>query len=373
MSLFYFASILAASVTASPEIHAKRQAINPTIKGTPQVIGNLADPALNRDSCGSTLFGTRALWVCRDSQHYDSDGIPNLPLFTSSASWTDLTPGGGSNLTMYGQNNDQSFYPLVPGNCDSNQAGVCPDGTRYPLWANSPPLVTSTSDDLVVGYTWVGNYHISGLTNLIANPAVTLYKVSYTPGADGLPTSEIVNSAFWAENDIPYGNYGSLNQDDVLYLWGQGSNGKVALAKVSADQVDNSSQYQYYVNGDWTSTKPAISDDSAYIESSSAGGQGTYYYSNPWASYVWIGQASSSVSADFYITTAPAPEGPWAEPVNFYSGVNGNYSLGAYTLQANPALSSAEDNVIYLTYTKTDAVGDNVALYTTPLIKVEWE
>jgi hypothetical protein len=162
-------------------------------------------------------------------------------------------------------------------------------------------------------------------------------------------------------------------QGGTAYLWGQGSDKNVALARVPVSSIEDASQYEFYVNGAWTSNKPALGNTAAKIDNASAGGQGTYYYSQAWQSYVWIGQAGISVSADFYITTAPAPEGPWIQPIHFYSGVNGNFSLGAYSLQANPGLSPADQNEIYLTYTKTDAVGDNVALYTTPLILVQWE
>ncbi|KAJ5763706.1 hypothetical protein N7533_002387 [Penicillium manginii] len=329
-------SLLAASLAhialAFPNSQERRAYIKPVVKGTPQVVGILADSSLNRDSCGSSLFGDRALWVCRDTQHYDSDGIPNLPIFTSSASWSDLVTGGGSQLTMYGDNQDNSFYPLVPGNCDDNQAGICSDGTRYPLWANAPPLVTSSDSSGTTGYTWISNSHISGLSDLIPHPSVALYRVSYTTGASGLPKVELINEAFWAENDIPFGTYGGVVQDDVVYIWGQATGG------LCESRTRTRCQRRGQIG-----------------------------------SFVWIGQASNSVSADFYITTSPAPEGPWTEPVQFYSGVNGNYSLGAYTLQANPALSLPDSNEVYLTYTKTDAVGDNVALYTTPLIRVEWE
>lgn len=350
------------------------ESISPAVKRTPQVIGILADASLNRDSCGSSLFGNRALWVCRDTQHYDSDGIPNLPIFTSSASWSDLVTGGGSQLSLYGDNQDNSFYPLVPGNCDDNQAGTCSDGTRYPLWANAPPLVIGKNNsDTVIGYTWIMNSHISGLSDIIQHPSVALYRVAYTNDANGLPKAELINPAFWTENEVPFGTYGGVVKDDLVYIWGKGANSSVNIARVPIVDVEDRAKYEFYVNGDWTTTRPELGDETAAIENASAGGQGTYYFSNPWKSFVWIGQASNSVSADFYITTAPAPEGPWTKPVQFYSGVNGNYSLGAYTLQANPALSSPDANEIYLTYTKTDAVGDNVALYTTPLIHVEWE
>lgn len=374
MKFSLLAACLVHITLAVPSNQEKRDSTKPVVKGTPQVVGILADPSLNRDSCGSSLFGDRALWVCRDTQHYDSDGIPNLPIFTSSASWSDLVTGGGSQLTMYGDNQDNSFYPLVPGNCDDNQAGICSDGTRYPLWANAPPLVTSSdSSGTTTGYTWISNSHISGLSDLIQHPSVALYRVTYTSGASGPPKAELINQAFWAENDIPFGTYGGVVQDDIVYIWGQATGGSVNLARVPVANVEDKSKYEFYVNGGWTTTQPELGDGAATMENASAGGQGTYYFSNHWKSFVWIGQASNSVSADFFITTSPAPEGPWTEPVKFYSGVNGNYSLGAYTLQANPALSLPDSNEIYLTYTKTDAVGDNVALYTTPLILVEWE
>ncbi|CAI7569875.1 unnamed protein product [Penicillium pancosmium] len=352
MKFSLLAACLVHITLAVPSNQEKRDSTKPVVKGTPQVVGILADSSLNRDSCGSSLFGDRAF----------------------SASWSDLVTGGGSQLTMYGDNLDNSFYPLVPGNCDDNQAGICSDGTRYPLWANAPPMVTSSdSSGTTTGYTWISNSHISGLSDLIQHPSVALYRVTYTSGASGLPKAELVNQAFWAENDIPFGTYGGVVQDDVVYIWGQATGGSVNLARVPVANVEDKSKYEFYVNGGWTTTQPELGDGAATIENASAGGQGTYYFSNHWKSFVWVGQVSNSVSADFFITTSPAPEGPWTEPIKFYSGVNGNYSLGAYTLQANPALSLPDSNEIYLTYTKTDAVGDNVALYTTPLILVEWE
>lgn len=378
MKSFLSASALTTLAQAA-SLAPRADPVNPIVKGTPSVVGILADLDLNRDSCGSVKFDTRALWVCRDSSHYDSNGIPLLSLITSTASWTEIdSVNGGSELSMYGENNDLSFYPIPDGQCNDNQAAMCDDSSRYPKWADSPPLVTSTnSDGSIVAYTWVVNSHIRpDLSDLVADPSVTLYRVEYQPGNevdDALPAVTLVDEAFWAENEIAYGAYGSWVRDDTAYLWGQTSGGTVALARVSAVDVENKSSYEYWSNGNWTSEQPSINDTSVGIPNASAGGQGTYYYSDAWQSYVWIGQPAYSVSADFFITTAPEPQGPWIEPVKFYTGETGNFSLGAYTLQANPALTGEGKNEIYLTYTKTDSVGDDVALYTTPIIHVEWE
>lgn len=361
---------LALTAAALPSTK-KRDSSNPTVKGEPEVIGLLADPNLNRDSCGSSKYGDRALWLCRDSQHYDEDGVPILPLISDTASWTDILPEGGSNLLMYGDNQDQPFLPLL--NCTDNVAGACDDGSRYAVWPDSPPLVTSDDNSTAISYVWNRNIHINGLEDLIPDPSVALYRLTYNYGDDGLPEVEVVDEKFWEENAIPYGAYGSLVHDDTAYLWGKGSDGAVSLARVPTASVEDKSTYEYYVNGEWTGDVPSFGDDGVDLENASAGGQGTYYYSDPWESYVWIGQETVSVSADFFITTAPEPQGPWIEPINFHSAETGNDTLGAYTLQANPALTAPGANEIYLTYTKTDKVSDDVALYTMPLIHVEWE
>jgi len=84
-------------------------------------------------------------------------------------------------------------------------------------------------------------------------------------------------------------------------------------------------------------------------------------------------KAGLSVSADFFITTANSITGPWEESVNFYSGQTGTYPLGAYSLQAHPGFNDAgvKTNNIYLTHTKNDQLED-WAVYTTPLIYIEW-
>jgi hypothetical protein len=117
-------------------------------------------------------------------------------------------------------------------------------------------------------------------------------------------------------------------QGGTAYLWGQGSDKNVALARVSVGSIEDASQYEFYVNGSWTSKKPALGNTAAKIENASAGGQGTYYYSQPWQSYVWIGQAGISVSADFYITTAPHQRALGSSQFIFIRGLMGIFLWG---------------------------------------------
>ncbi|TRX90441.1 hypothetical protein FHL15_008610 [Xylaria flabelliformis] len=378
-----FGSLLLEGVSSTV---LQKRAFTPTVKSA-TVIGNVADPAINRDSCGSTRIGNRAFWTCRDSQPYNSAGVPVLPIWSSSASWSNFNADGTPALQQYGGGGSRNpYFPYQSDECNSNSAGSCSDGTRYALWPDSPPLVTSTVNNVVTAYTWIRKQHIKSESSYVLtlkyfstndpNPAVSLYKLTYNLGTsdqNALPTVTLVNENFWVYGSIPYGNYGNVIKDGIAYLFGQPSNGVLSLAKVPVGSIENVGAYQYWVNGAWTSTRPRIGDANIQISNGSAGGQGTYYFSTYWNKWVWIGQASISVSADFFITTADSITGPWATPVKFYSGQSGSYFLGAYSLQAHPGLgkSGTSTNDIYISYTKNDNF-QNTQKYSTPLIHIVW-
>ncbi|KAI8955280.1 hypothetical protein F4801DRAFT_602871 [Xylaria longipes] len=360
-----FSSLLLEGVSSTV---LQKRAFTPTVKSA-TVVGNVADPAINRDSCGSTRIGTRAFWTCRDSQPYDSNGVPILPIWASSASWSDFNADGTPGLQQYGGGSSRNpYFPYTTGECNGNSAGICDDGTRYAIWPDSPPLVASTTNNIATAYTF---------STKDPDPATSLYKLTYdlgTSDSNALPTVTLVNENFWAYGSIAFGNYGYVIKDGIAYLFGQPSNGVVSLAKVPVGSIEDQAQYQYWVNGVWTSSRPGINDANISIPNVSAGGQGTYYFSTYWNKFVWIGQAGISVSADFFITTADSITGPWESPVNFYSGQSGSYALGAYTLQAHPGLNpggSTSTNEIYISYTKNDVL-DNTSLYSTPLIHIQW-
>lgn len=397
-TILLIAGLAAQALSAPlPQQLQTRAEVRPKVKSTTHV-ANVTDPSLSRDSCASSRVGGRTLWTCRDTTLYDvSKDECSLPLITNSASWTnlDMTKGGpyletgavgagssGSNhiLKMYGNNaySLNTYFPVLEDECPSN--GVCQDSSRWAIWPDQPPVITeSTMDGGATGYTWVQKSHLRELTSLNAEPAHTLYKTSYIPGADpnALPTVSVVDTQFWHEGEIGFGQYGSLVRDNTLYLYGQTDASKgTVLAKVPTSSVEDRPAYQYYVNGAWTSTMPSINDTSAILPNAGAGGQGTFYYSSHYQSYVWIGQQAISASADFYMTTAPSPEGPWIEPYLIYQGKNGDNPIGGYSLQAHPALlpsSDASEKGIYLTWTQQYEKTTYAAVYNTPLVWLEFE
>lgn len=120
----------------------------PKVKGQPQLLGLVGDPALNRDSGGSARFGDRVLWTYRDTQLCGSDGkVQPLPIITSTASWTDYDPRGAPSLQSTGNADklnttvlrqygatpkDCAYFPVAiegSGKC----AGERADGSRNPF------------------------------------------------------------------------------------------------------------------------------------------------------------------------------------------------------------------------------------------------
>ena len=373
----------------------------PTVKSA-EILGNASDDTVNRDSCGTARIFDRALWVCRDTQPNLAPGHPQLyPVYSSSASWADFYLNESPSIALYGGDHAYSaYYPLAKDECPPpgamvsecpptgscpgplNLEGLCSDREkRYALWPDSPPLVSTQVDLLApetTAYTWIKKSFIGlDLTTYVNDPATSLYKVSYNLlnwDRNSLPETQLVDEEFWEQNAFPYGAYGNVVKDDVAYLLAQPSNRVVALARVPAQSMAQKSAYEFYANGTWTREIPGLNDTGVNIPNISAGGQGTYFYSYYWNKFVWIGQASPSVTADFFITVADKMEGPWEEPYHFYSGINGDYFLSAYSLVAHPALSPGGkviNNEVYISYTKND-VGFGTNIYTQPLIKITW-
>lgn len=390
----------AATATAFPSKDVKRD-VQPVIPEVlkAELIANVTDPRLSRDSCTSTRIRSRTLWTCRDTMAYDPEKDDEvLPLVVNTAAWTDFnrdgTPrivrngpvGSGSNgsnpiLQMYGKPELASkapFYPIKQADaCTLTSGGRCSDGTRTVVWQDSAPMVQSSkANGKTIAFTWIANWHIDKLKALVKEPSYSLYKMVYDNRSEDrelLPTNTLVDAKFWAPGEIGYGAYGRVVRGGWAYLYGQGLYRNTALAKVPVGKVADKKAYQYYVNGTWTASRPRISDPSTWIPNAGAGKQGRFYYSEYFSSYMWIGQRNMSLDADFYLTTAPAPEGPWIKPFLIYQGQNGDSFLPSYSLQAHPALlKSGREKGIYLTWTQGWAK-ETYGSYVSPLVYVTFK
>lgn len=388
-------ALLVTLTVMPPALSFKRDgAGNPVLKAA-WLRGQAIDPTLNRDGCGSTAWAGRTLWVCRDTQMVYANGTIEVGVWDGSASYSNMTtagpafvpiPQGGevednagyrSELLLYGDNHDAPFYVLSDEFCGNNSAGRCPDGDRYPRSPDSPPLVTSHSrDGSITAYTWVKNKLHHDNVNVIPDPSTALYRVTWSAAVEGadsavLPKTHFVNATFFQENQFAYGAAGNIIVDSTAYLWAQSFRGAAtALARVEVSSIEDLSRYEYYVGGAWTSDMPKSVNAKDADLKCTAGGQGTFYHSDAWSCYVWIGGQGSETDGKFYVSTAPAPEGPWTTPSHFLTVPLGNYTgIPTYGFQAHPDLvPSKSSGDVYISYTKKMTTG-----YQTPLYLIEWD
>ncbi|KAJ6457781.1 hypothetical protein C8R47DRAFT_1028820 [Mycena vitilis] len=347
--------------------------------------GNIIDPGLNRDSCTSTLWSNNVLWVCRDTQQFLKNGSIGHELIANTVSWAEF-PTSPSHPQPLRVSSPQGFGPLFYGfaanecpqvGCGNNVCGpgVCGENSRWVGWPDTTPLVTYRGPfGVVEAWGFMAKQHLNGLEvlNVTGN---ALYRVTTThPGENTVPSTKMINEAFWSPTEIGYGTAANMVHDGFAYLWGGTPSRQLAVARadLSRGSLADRKIYEYYVNGTWTRKTPLFTDSGIVLGNTSAK-QGTIYWSSKWQSFVWIG-GDEFPDANALISTAPKPEGPWTTPIQFYSGAVGNGTLPAYSALAHPSFTDGTGNYIFISWTKTHpdpATGFDV--YTQPLVRVDWK
>ncbi|KAF8186586.1 hypothetical protein K438DRAFT_2019814 [Mycena galopus ATCC 62051] len=349
-------------------------AVTPVVASTTSY-GSLVSSGLSRDSCTSSAWSGNALWVCRDTEQITSSGQVILPVIANTASYSPLpnAPTDPQPLVLSSpQGFGSLYYPLEADECPPY--GVCSDGTRWVGWPDTGPVVTFSFDGDVNAYAFIARQHLSGLTVVNAPVSYTLYHV-ISESAGSIPTASVLVSSFWSTTQIGYGSAASVVNNGYAYLYGATSSGHLAVARAALTDflgaLDDKSVYEYYVDGAWTATAPLSTDSTIPLPNTSSA-QGTIYWSPKWSSYVWIG-GDGFPDANFYISTAPNPEGPWTAATLFYTGVVGVGSLPAYSAVAHPSLTDGTGDYIFISWTRTITDSAGVDVYDQPLVRVDWE
>ncbi|KAF7369401.1 hypothetical protein MVEN_00269100 [Mycena venus] len=349
-------------------------AVTPVVSSTTSY-GSLVSSGLTRDSCSSSSWSGNVLWVCRDTEQLSSSGQPLLPVVANTASFSPL-PNAPSNPQPLVLSSPQGFstpyYLLESDECPPY--GACSDGTRWVGWPDTGPVVTFRGGSgSANAYAFIARVHLNGLTQ-VNTPSYSLYHV-ISNSAGPIPSASLLVGSFWSSSQIGYGSAASVVNNGFAYLYGATPNGKLALARAAQTgflgALDDKTLYQYYVNGAWTSTAPSRTDSTIPIPNTSSA-QGTIYWSPKWSSYVWIG-GDGFPNANFYISTAPNPEGPWTASTKFYTGAVGTGSLPAYSAVAHPSLTDGTGNYIFISWTRTITNSAGAEVYDQPLVRVDWK
>ncbi|TBU32701.1 hypothetical protein BD311DRAFT_686942 [Dichomitus squalens] len=374
LRLTLFFALVASTCNAS--FHHRRQTAKPVVAST-TVYPSLNMQGLNRDSCVSVAWETnQALWVCRDTQQLQSNGSPGVGLIANTASYSGL-PSDKSNpqalMLTSPQGFGSLFYKLEASECPD--FGACSDGTRWVGWPNTGPVVTFSFNGAISAYQFLARQNLKGLS-VTNTPDYSLYHVtSQTADASKIPTTNMDISGFWTGNQVGYGNDASVVANGYAYLYGATPSGGLAVARAALTgtlgTLEDRSLYQFYVNGKWQTAIPN-KNDSGITLANTRSAQGTVYFSKRWNSFVWIG-GDGFPNANFYISTAPNPEGPWTSPTLFYSGAVGDSGTLTYSTVAHPALTDGTGNYIFLSYSRTITNAQGFQVYDQPLIRVDWQ
>ncbi|KAJ7240803.1 hypothetical protein C8J57DRAFT_1438884 [Mycena rebaudengoi] len=266
------------------------------------------------------------LWTCRDTQLISSSGQVGSGVLANTATFSGMPSD---------KSNPQRLF------------GLCSDNSRWVGWPDTGPVVTFRgSSGQVNAYAFIAKLHLSGLS-VLSTPSFSLYHV-------------ISQTA------------GPLPATSVVYLYGGTSGGKLAVAGAARTgflgSLEDHSLYEYYVNGAWTRTIPA-SNNAGIVLPNTSSVQGTIYFSPKWQSFVWTG-GDGFPNANFFISTAPNPEGPWTVAKLFYSGAVGTGALPAYS---TPSLTDGTGNYIFISWTRIIPNAQKQDVYDQPLVRVDWQ
>ncbi|TBU37961.1 hypothetical protein BD309DRAFT_904328 [Dichomitus squalens] len=359
-----------------PAASYRLQNVNPAVANV-TIYPSLDMQGLNRDSCVSVAWEpNQPLWVCRDTQQLQSNGQPGIGVIANTASYSGI-PSDVSNPQALVLTSPQGFgslfYQLEADECP--EFGLCSDNSRWVGWPNTGPVVTFAFNGAVSAYQVLGRVHLNGLTQ-INDPDFSLYHVtSQTADPNTIPATNMSVSGFWTSDEVGYGNDASVVVNGYAYLYGATPSSGLAVARSALTgflgNLQDKSLYEYYVNGQWQAAVPGKNDSGVTLENTRSA-QGTVYFSDKWNSFVWIG-GDGFPNANFYISTAPNPEGPWTSPTLFYSGAVGDPNTLTYSTVAHPALTDGTGDYIFLSYSRVITNAEGVQVYDQPLLRVDWQ
>ncbi len=313
---------------------------------------------LGRDGGYSALFQGQSVWLYGDT-FLAKPNAQNFTLISDSwSSTSDLIAQGG--ITGFKEPFDSAGAPemLLPetqaeeafnaahngSNCQQ------PCGARWALWPASV-VVNPANNQALVFYMLV--YAQPGAFNFQAAGYSVASWQSLTTQPQRPTISPPVVSAhpdlLFNQNEPAFGS-ASLISGGVLYVYGCGiaTNGfdkGCRLGKVAPQNVLNRSAWSYYAgNGNWSSQ---ISDAISAFNAGSI-------LSVAWNNYLqlYLAVYSEPFSQDVVLRTAPAPEGPWSQPVKAFTAMQPSQG-NVYDAHAHSEYDAKGGQTIYVSYSRS--------------------
>jgi hypothetical protein len=322
-----------------------------TIPTNPDILG--------RDGGYSALFQGQSVWVYGDT-FLAQPNTQGFTLISDSWSYTsDLSARGG--ITGFQEPLDSAGAPVMllpetPAEQAFNAAhngSNCqqPCGARWALWPASV-VVNSESNQALVFYSLVsaqpGDFNFQSVGYSVAS----WQGLTYRPQRPTInpPVVPAHPDLLFNQNEPAFGS-ASLISNGVLYVYGCGvaTNGfdkGCRLGKVVApENVLNRSAWSYYAgNGSW----------SAQIGDAISAFSAASILSVAWNNYLqlYLAVYSEPFSQDVMLRTAPAPEGPWSQPVKAFTAMQPSQG-NVYDAHAHPEYDANGGQTIYVSYSRS--------------------
>jgi hypothetical protein len=313
---------------------------------------------LGRDGGYSVFFQGQSVWLYGDT-FLAQPNSQGFTLISDSWSYTsDLTAKGG--ITGFQEPFDSTGAPVMllpetPAEQAFNAAhngNNCqqPCGARWALWPASV-VVDSEGNRALVFYSLVsaqpGNFNFQS----VGYSVVTWHSLTDQPQRPTInpPVVPAHPDLLFSQNEPAFGS-ASLISNGELYVYGCGINTNgfdkgCRLGKVAPRNVLNRGAWSYYAgNGNWSSN----------IADAVAAFSGASILSVAWNDYLqqYLAVYSEPFSQDVMLRTAPAPEGPWSQPVKAFTAMQpaqGN----VYDAHAHSEYDANGGQTIYVSYSRS--------------------
>ena len=286
-------------------------------------LGKLADtaaPNLLRDGGASILLGGRVLWTFGDTI-FSPPAVDGSQLRSNTAALAQVASPLAVTEPLDAKGAPQQFVPFTAAEAAYNTQSGKPD-ERYALWPGAMVPIDANRALVFVDRLKV---HPGGLNfeDLSTDLAVV------TAGS----TTSTRAGALFAVPEALF-NHGAVVSGDRVYLYACTPGALCKVARAPLAQAQSRSAYEFYTGSDWSAditravkTVPGSTSGFSVIFSTALGR--------------FVAASTPGFSAEVELRTAPAPEGPWSDPVVAWTAPS-----AIYAVYLHPELASGTDLVV---------------------------
>ncbi len=304
-----------------------------------QDLGVLGNPpsVRTRDGGISAFIGSNVLWLFGDTilTKPDEQGLSSISNSASLALITTpfvISPTDTINLDTTGA--PLPFLPYNQEELDYNKTHGDKDDDRYALWPSS--VVRQRDGTGLIFYS-----------KLLIEPGGLNFIGSGQAQIDRDATIATREPDLLFESPDPLFGQGALVSGSYLNIYActpvSALDSECKIASAPVDNVIGRSVYTFWDGKDWVQDI----NKAAVVLHGPAGG-----LTVSWNPYIgsYLATYSDIASNKVFLRSAPAPEGPWSDPVEAFTGQTSSVQDRDYSAYEHPELARDGGKTIYITY-----------------------